>query len=60
VRDLLQYLIPMASGLLRNVITHYEPDELPSFTERYLERWRQPFVDMPMITEEVSFADQEP
>lgn len=59
VRDLLHYLIPMASGLLRNVITHYEPDELRSFRERYLERWRQPFVDMPMITEEVGFADPE-
>lgn len=60
VRDLLQYLIPMTTHLLRDVITYYEPDELGGFDDRYLERWRQPFFEMPIITEEVDFSDLKP
>lgn len=60
VGNLLKYVIRMATQLLREVITHYEPAGLDSFRRRYIGRWRQPFLEMPVIKEEISFEDLDP
>lgn len=40
---LLNFVVPIALGVYRKVLTRYRPEELPAFTKKYLEEWRTPF-----------------
>jgi hypothetical protein len=48
--ELLNFLVAVTFGAYRKVLTLYRPGELPAFTQKYLNDWRAPFLNVKRIT----------
>lgn len=43
INMLLNFVVSIALGVYRLVLTRYRPEELPALTKKYMEEWRAPF-----------------